>query len=793
MNGITRNSDKKDVDLVEIWKIVRKRKWILVSFSVILVVIAAVYSMTRTPLYRASASILIDEPGASLFNIQDLLNSGGYYRGDYLGTYFKTQLRLLTSRSLAERVAKRMNLGSRPEVRTTAASRPGFIGTFKNILTLRWLRGGRGGDAAVSSSPVGANAQAASVVLGGLGIYPIEETRLVLVSFTSPHPVLAADIANTVAEEFVSYSLETRFEATKQTSEFLGEQVADIRQELKRKEEELQRYGEEKKLLFLNDRESSVVSKFSDVSTAYNEALIERSEKEAKYRELQNLSVESLPQYVDNPVIQSLKTTYIQLKSDYEEKSKAYRADYPEMVKLKARIDSTRDQLEGEIQKAVEAAEADYRASVNKEASLLKLLEAQRADVVQMGNNAIFYNSLKIDVENMRSLLGTLVARQSEIQVSSQLGGIRASNIKVIDKAMVPAVPFTPNVRRNLMIALLLGLMGGTGLIFFVEYLDNTVKDPEDVEKMTGLASLGIIPHLAPDVLKKKKAAYGDYASYGETPDERNGFLPEVTEIELINHLFPKFSISEDYRTVRTSILLSHADSAPKTFCLTSALPQEGKTATVSNLAISFAQLEGKVLIIDADLRKPRLHSVFKARNATGLSTYLAGSASFEEAIQKTSIENIWIMCSGPHPPNPAELLNSKKMKELFKTAKARFDHILIDTPPVLAVIDPVIVSSQADCTIIVVQAGKTTRKALTRAVDDIRKAKAEIVGVVFNELRLGRRDAGSYYHYYQYEYSSQDSESNDGEKAPGPAEQIGSEPSKKGRSKGRAEENPGP
>jgi succinoglycan biosynthesis transport protein ExoP len=289
-------------------------------------------------------------------------------------------------------------------------------------------------------------------------------------------------------------------------------------------------------------------------------------------------------------------------------------------------------------------------------------------------------------------------------------------------------------------------------------------------------------------VLRKKKAAYGGYASYGQTADDRNGLLPEVSEIELINHLFPKFSISEDYRTVRTSLLLAHADGTPKTICFTSSLPQEGKTATVSNLAVSFAQLEGKVLLIDADLRKPRLHSVFKARNTTGLSTYLAGGASFEEAMQKTSINNIWIMCSGPHPPNPAELLNSKRMKELFKTAKARFDHILIDTPPVLAVIDPVIVSAQADCTVLVIQAGKTTRKALSRAVEDIRKAKADIVGVVFNEVRLSHRGEDSAYHYYQYEYTSTDSKGSVQSAAPTPKER----PKREG-SKERAEGNPGP
>ncbi|HYA48335.1 MAG TPA: polysaccharide biosynthesis tyrosine autokinase, partial [Burkholderiales bacterium] len=333
--------------------------------------------------------------------------------------------------------------------------------------------------------------------------------------------------------------------------------------------------------------------------------------------------------------------------------------------------------------------------------------------------------------------------------------------------------PFTPNVRRNLMMALLLGLFGGLGLAFLVEYVDNTVKGPEDVEKLVGLPSLGIIPHLSADGSKRKPAAYGQYRySYGAEGNLRDEAFPEVTEIELINHLFPKFSIAEDYRTVRTSILFSHADSSPKTVCFTSTMPQEGKTATVSNMAISFAQLEGKVLLIDADLRKPRLHKIFQTRNQVGLSGFLAGKIAFDEAILKTSIERIWIIPSGPHPPNPAELLNSRRMRDLLVGVKDRFDTVLIDTPPVLAVIDPVIVSSLADCTVLVVQAGKTTRRALAKAVNEVRKAKAEIIGVVFNEVKMGRQGRNSpYYHYYQYEYAASEENEPGGPQRPRPTD----------------------
>jgi len=776
MNVLNTPTHRKEIDLLEYGRVILKRKWTLVTFAAVVVLFVAVLSFTATPLYRATATLLIDEPSSSLVNIQDILNSGGYYQTDYLGTYFNTQLKLLTSRSLAERVAKKLDLATRPEFLSSRTSQTGLLRTLKGFLGLRRASSVKTGGAGAAEAADSASASYAFAVLDGLGISPVPDTRIVQVSYTSSHPVLAADIVNTLAEEFVNYSVETRYEATKQTSEFLSETVAQLREDLKRKEEALQKYGDEKKLLFLNDKESTVVNKFSEVNSAFTEAQIDRFKKEALYRELKGLDVDALPESVNNPVIQSLKTAYTQAKSEYEEKSKFYRPDYPEMIKLKARLDSTKSALEDEIRKAVGAAEAEYRAALNKEKSLEGLLESQRTDVVQMNNNSILYRSLQIEVDNMRNLLSSLVSKQNEIQVSSHLGGLRTSNIKIVDRALAPDRPFTPDIRRNLMMALFLGLFGGLGLVFLVEFLDNTVKGPEDVERLTGLPSLGIIPHLTPDGMKRKSGPYGSYRySYGDESESRAETIPEFCEIELVNHLFPKFSIAEDYRTVRTSILLSQADSSPKTIGFTSSLPQEGKTVTVSNMAVSFAQLEGKVLLIDADLRKPRLHKIFQTRNLVGLSGFLTGKMAFDEVIQKTSIENIWIIPSGPHPPNPAELLNSKRMRDLLAKVKSRFDTILIDTPPVLAVIDPVIVSSLVDCTVFVVQAGKTTRRALSKAVEEVRKAKSEIVGVVFNEVKLGRqgRDA-PYYHYYEYEYEASKGEADGEAGASGPLGRAG-------------------
>ncbi len=779
MKGFASKTDKREIDLLEYGRVLLKRKWVLVTFTAVLVALAAVLSFTRTPLYRATATLLIDEPGTSLLNIQDVLNSGAFIRSDYLGTYFNTQLRLLTSRSLAERVAKKLNIGTRPEFRTEGGASSGLLAGLRSAITFRWLAGrGRGPAAAATKAPpTPAVSSYAFAIQRGLSVAPIPETRLVFVSYVSPNAALSADVVNALVEEFVSFSVETRYEATKQTSEFLTEQTALLRDELKGKEEDLQKYGQEKDLLYLSDNESSVVNKFADVNTALTTAQIERYAKESAYLELKNLRVDSLPESVSNPTIQALRTTYSQVRSDFEEKGKIYRPEYPEMVQLKARLDATRKTLQEEIRKAVGAAESDYRAALQQENSLRGLLDEQRGDVTRMNRNAIFYHTLRTEVENMRTLLSTLVAKQNEIQVSSQLGGLRTSNIKVVDRALVPPAPFAPDIRRNFLMALLLGLFGGLGLIFLVEYLDNTVKGPEDVEKLVGLPSLGIIPYLSAEGARKKSGVYGSYRSYGAEQGKPGEDPPAVREIELINHLYPKFSIAEDYRTVRTSILFSHADSSPKTIAFTSTVPQEGKSATISNLAVSFAQLEGKVLLVDADLRKPRLSKIFNLRNATGLSSFLAGKSSFEEVVQKTSIDNVWTIPSGPHPPNPAELLNSRAMKELLARAKDEFSVVLLDTPPVLAVSDAVIVSSLADSTVFVVRAGKTTRRSLQRAIEEVRRSKADIIGVVFNEVRMGRQSIGTpFYHYYQYEYESQ--AAGPGDRRPAPVKAApGSEP----------------
>lgn len=754
--------EKDEVDLLEYWRIIVKRKWVLIAFTGALVLFTGIFSFLATPKYESTATLLIEGERSRILSIEDEF---GYSRSYEDLRSFNTSLKLLKSKSLAERVARKMNLLNRPEFGWGQTQKKGLLTTAKEAISLKWIfprKGAKTGESEpmIRSDPY---SEIADTVRDAIDVSAVRTTKLVEISYTSSSPVLAANIVNTLAEEFIDFSIGKRYETTQQASDFLSEQIANLREDLSLKEKELQRYGQEKEIFFLTETESTVVNKFADLNGAHTQAQIGRIRREAEYRELKSLDVGSLPQFVNNLLIQTLKTEYTRMKNEYEEKSEIFKSGYPEMVKLKAKLDSMRVELKSEIEKAVDHAESEYRSSLKEESSLKVLLEEQRADVVRMNSNAILYNSLKIEVENKRKLLNSLVERQNETLVSARLGGLRMSNISIIDRGDIPKSPVSPKKKRNLILAFLIGILGGGGLCFLLEYLDNTVKGPEEVERLTGLPSLGVIPHLSPERIRKKKR-YGLYSKYmysdgKKNPDDGNN-LSDIKEIEFVNESHPKLSVSEDYRTVRTSILLSQAGTPPKTIVFSSSVPQEGKTATVTNMAISFSQLDKKVLIIDADMRKPRLHRLFKIKNVGGLSGYLTGRVSIKNALKKTSHKNIWIITSGPIPPNPAELLNSERMEELLKDAKEKYDVVLLDTPPILAVVDALIVSSLSESMVFIIRAGKTARVPFLRAVEELKQAKTKIVGVVFNEVKIKEREYYSpYQHYYRQSYYGEEDE----------------------------------
>lgn len=725
------NEEEGVIDLLSLWRAIFKRKWVLAACIGSALLFAGIYSFKATPRYKATTTMLIEEEGSRILNIEDEF---GYRQSVPNLFFFNTQLKLLESKSLAERTARKMDLLNNPlfarktKSNNTETDGPDPNPYFGITKTLQ----------------------------SNLDISPFRQTRMVEVSYTCPDPELASRIINTLAEEFIDFSVEKRLETTEQASKFLTDQIANLRETLAAKEKELHAYSEGKDLFFLSDKESAAINKFSDLNEALTQAQISRIQSEAAYRELKSLKVDSLPQFINNTLIQDLKTEYTQLKNNYEEMLKVYKPDYPSMVQAKGKLDSMQTQLESEIAKAIDAAESEYRTALKRETSLNQLLDEQKTNVTQMQSNAILYNSLQIEVDNMRKLLNSLVERQKEILVSSQLGSLKTGNMSIIDRSEPPRRPVSPRKALNLILAFIIGSIGGVGLCLVLEYLDNTVKGPEDVQRLVELPSLGIIPFLSPAGMKKMRK-HGYYRYHYSSEQEsaiKPGELAKLDSIELINHLHPKFSISEDYRTVRTSILLSYPEKSPKTIAFTSALPREGKTATVANMAVAFSQLGLNVLVVDSDMRKPRLHRIFEINSTRGLTGYLTGKIPLKECVFKTAIDHIWLIPAGPIPPNPSELIDSRPMKDMIETLKKGFDIILLDTPPLLAVVDPVIIGSIVDATVLVLQSGKTTEKALLGAAEELGRGKVKTMGVVFNGVRLDKEDY-SYSKYYRSYYRS--------------------------------------
>lgn len=715
-----------EIDLRKYVDIIIRRRWTIISITLIAIAIAMVVSFTMRPVYTAKGMVMVEkEP--NILSFEDIFQIETF-RDDY----FQTQYKLLQSRSLAERTINKLKLWEKEE----------FSG--KKQVTSEELK-----------NPL-FRQKMVDQFLDRLEVKPIRMTRLVEVTFKAHDPGLASECVNALFDSFVDMNIETKSEATEQATEFLSQQINELKKEISQKEQELQNYGQEKNIVILSDKETTILDKLSELNKALTEAQIDRVRKEAYYNEIKNASPDYIPEALSNPLIQRLREDYLKLSREYAKMQEQFQPEYPEMQRLKAELDSARELLKNETESLVKAAYSEYQAALKKEKSLQELFDRQKEEAFRMNSNAILYNSLKIEIENRKNLLESLLKRQSETGVSARLKGLRTSNIRIVDRADIPIKPSSPKKFRNLLLALFLGLFGGVGLAFVMEYLDNSVKSVEDVERYSGLPTLGVVPAFG-----ENARAYAYYYAYRSGEDGRKGKLAERKEgkkeetepksIELITHFAPESVFAENYRSLRTALLLSGPQSNLRSMIVTSALPTEGKTTTISNLAVSLAQMGKKVLLIDADLRRPKQHRIFNMKNHDGLTNYLAMDLELEKLIKPTIVPSLYLINSGPIPPNPAELLSSEKMSELLKKVREQFDFVLIDTPPLLAVTDAQILAKMVDGLVLVVRAEKTPREALMQTRELIDLLKLKTFGVVINHLSLDGQ--GYYYRRYYRNY----------------------------------------
>ena len=698
--------------------ILRKHQWLILSFMLAVVTIVAIATFRMQPVYIASARIEIDRESSNILPFQGP-EAFDYYSDSE--NYIETQSRILTSETLALQTIRNSGLSSRPEF-----SNPG--GPSEAIAT---------GNLANQKRP-----PELGEFLGSLAVKRVPNSRLMDVTFESTDPQLAARIVNAHIENFIQQNLRSRYEATSQASSWLADQLNELKLKVQKSEDARIAYERQNQIWTLDDKQNITTQRLADVSKELTEAQSERLKKESLYTFAKEGNLDAVPQMQSNPFLAELIKKRNELNALYNDSLSQYGPSFPKVQRLQAQVKELEATIDKERQNILNGLESDFREAHQREAMVLQKLDAQKAQANSMSEKLVEYNILKREAEANKSLYDGLLTKLKEANISV---GLKSSNIRLVDPAMIPGYPSRPAKARNLALAFLVGLVGGVGLALLREYLDNTVKSPDDIETLARLPSLAVVPQFANANGRLNGALTGSNGSHGAEK-----------RIELVAQHLPKSQMSEAFRALRTSILLSQADHPPQVILVTSALPREGKTTAAANLAVTLAQLGDKTVLVDADLRKPgvgRLLNLTGGKYA-GLSSYLAGVSSLElVTVPHPAIPNLAAIPTGPLPPNPADLLSSHKLSEAIAELRTKYKFIVIDSPPVMAATDAVILSVQTDGVLLVVRSGETPKEAFTRTRDLLTSVKCRLLGVVLNAVDSSAPDYYYSYRYYPYSY----------------------------------------
>ena len=713
---------EQEIHLAEYWAVIVKRQRLIAICVAVALMVGAALSLITPATYKATTVLDVEKDKGSPMDIQSSPQS--YY--SYDPEFLPTQTRLMKSREVAQRVVERLNLVSNSEF---------------NISKVQ-----PGTDAAEAARQI--VPRIAASIQTGVEIAPVRGTNLVELSYVARSPKLAADIANAVADAYIDWNLEAKFAVVGQASQFLTAQIEQLKSEIDQKEAQLQAYSRQKDIVSV-DASNVTTQRLESLNRDYAEAVADRVAKEAKYHEVQTARADSIADTLSNGLVSQLRNEQAKMEREYAEKLNLFKPEWPAMQQLKAQIDKGRQHLasviEETVAKARDNARSDYLTALRREESLKNVMQGQKNEAMTFNTNAVEYNHLKVEVETKRTLLDTLLKRNAETQVTSRLRGERLSNIRVVDRALPPNVRFRPSYRQNAMMSLFVGIALGVALAFLLEYMDRSLRTPEQVERILNLPALGVVPST-----KTAGHAYGYFKRKGVRSND-----DEDVPIELLPHHRPRSTVAESYRAFRTALLLSRAGGV-KTIAITSTLPGEGKTTTALNLAVVLAQLGKRVLLVAADLHKARMHEILRMSNRVGLVSVLAENAPPASAIvQVKNIPGLAVMPSGPTSPNPSALLASEAMTNFLRFANDNFDYIILDTPPVGPVADALVIGNQCDGVVLIVRGGATPRDHVSRTRDRLQRANVRILGVLINKLEEDGRayGYGKYYSYYTKAY----------------------------------------
>ena len=697
--------------------ILRKHQWLILSFLLAVVTIVTIATFRMQAVYVATARIEIDRENGSILPFQ------GMESYDYmmdLENYIETQSKILTSETLALQTIRSSGLGARPEYASpNGPSEALAIGSLENQKRPPEL----------------------GAFLGSLGVKRVANSRLMDVTFESTDPQFAARIVNEHIKNFQDQNIRSRYDETTRATTWLHDELDELKIKVQESEDKRIAYERKNQIWTLDDKQNITTQRLSDINKSLTDAQEERMKKEALYQFAKAGDVADVPQLRENPIFQGLMQKRQAASGEYLDAVNQYGPNFPKVQRLQAQLKDLDQLIQKEQVNTLNRIEIDYREAKQRETLLAQALDQQKVETNEMAERMVEYNILKREAEANKALYDGLMTKLKEVGISAAL---QSSNIRVVDPAMIPAYPSRPAKARNIALAFLVGLVGGIGLALMREYLDNTVKTPDDIETLARLPSLAVVPQFdGSSTNGSRKRLLQGMASNGHEK-----------RIELVAQHLPKSQMSEAFRALRTSLLLSQPGRPPQVILVTSALPREGKTTAAANLAVTLAQLGDSTVLVDADLRKPGVGRLLNMGNGkyAGFSSYLAGVSSLDLVIvPHPDIPNLAAIPTGPLPPNPADLLSSHKLADAIAELRTKFKFVVIDSPPIMAATDAVILSVQTDGVLLVVRSGETPKEAFTRTRDLLISVKCHILGVVLNAVDSSAPDYYYSYRYYPY------------------------------------------
>lgn len=732
----------QEEDGIDIWGYVGiiRRRWLLILLATLVTAgITAFITLRMTKIYRATTTLRIETQAPQVLGraveAVDEMGTGSFWSNV---EYYETQYKIIASRDIVSRVVKEFKLHEDME----------FLGITPE--KQKELDG-----------PISV-AYAAQVLQSMMTVEPVKDSRLVNIHVDSADPHRAQLYANAIAKAYVDKNLESMLETTIDAVSWLSEQLDSANQKLSSAEDAIREYKKTNGILTisLEDRQNILTAQMTAAATNLTQAKADRIAIQARKNSIAQLMNIEDPMAIPldaintNSLIQQLKQSYGTLRQQYDELSERYGDNFPAMVELKAKLNRIKNDVGREVTNILRAVDAELSAALATEAGLKKTLDELRNQALELSQKEFAYSRLVRQKDNQEKTYHLLHGRNMEADLSRLL---KVNNVHILDPALLPELPIKPRLKLNLALAMVIGLLMGLGMALLVEFADRTVKTQEDIEDLK-IAFLGIVPSI--DSSSANPGSYNYVAQTGKRSrikKKKEKVVPKgedaTTPInyDTFVHDNPKSQVAESCRSIRTNLLFMSADHPAKRILVTSPSPQEGKTTFAVNLAIVMAQSGSKVLLVDTDMRRPRIHKSFDIRPRTGISTLTLGESTREESVIRTRIPNLDILTCGPIPPNPSELIHTDRFAAVVDELSNHYDRVIFDSPPVAVVTDAAILSKMVDGTVLIIKSLQTTKDSAKHAVGVLSDIGANILGAVLNDLDLTNRKYGQHYYYYYY------------------------------------------